>query len=140
MIFSNLRGLRTLRLDFTRLNHVSADSFESNSNLEEVSIALNTLKEIPLLPTSVRVLNLMGSRIENVSSLASKSLKVASKEQSVGLNRSVKNLLNLEVVNLSKGRISFIESGVFKEMNKLTSLNMSDNHSKVISDDVLEIR
>ena len=140
MIFSNLRGLQTLRLDFTRLNHVSADSFARNSNLEEVSIALNTLREIPQLPTSVRVLNLMDSRIENVSSLASKSLKVASKEQSVGLNRSVKNLLNLEVVNLSKGRISFIESGVFKGMNKLTSLNMSVNHLRVISDDVLEIR
>ena len=141
-MFSNLRSLQSLKLDFTRLNHISRDSFAQNSDLEEVSITLNTLREIPQLPTSVKRLNLMDNRIENVTSSTGNSFKVISNERNVtvGLNRSIKNLSNLEMINLSKGSISFIESGVFKNMNKLTSLNMSDNHLRVISDDVLEIR
>ena len=142
LIFSNLRSLQSLKLDMTRLNVVSQNSFTRNDQLEEVSITGNTLREIPQLPATVKVLNLMDNTIEKVTSLTG----WASNEQTnysyttTVTKENIKNLLNLEVINLSHGKISFIESGVFKDMYKLSSLNISNNQLKEISDHTLEIR
>ena len=110
-----LTKLRELELDWNNLTSegVSSVAFQPAGNLEELVLAQNDLTSVPLnLPTSLRVLRLDHNKINIVSS------------QSL---RDQRQMIELDLQNNNIADYA-IEESAFRDLVKLQTLDLSNNH------------
>ena len=137
----SLDGLFTLtKLDFTRnqLYRIAAGAF-AQTNLSELILESNNLYEISFEGLSnLDLLNIRNNHLSKLSGgtlLQITSLKCLNlgDNRITGLPEELRNLVELEHLDLSSNRLTMIPNGTFSGLSQLQFLNLAGNKLKIVS-------
>ena len=123
-----------MKIDYNRIGALSYDILKSVQGLEELSLAYNIIREIPVGTfkelKNLKILNLFGNKIAEVSTETFMGIETSLEYMDLGFNIiSEINQISypsLRFLNLEKNMIGNV-TGVFNLLQNLQVLNLGEN-------------
>ncbi len=135
--FDSLGGLVLLALDNNQLSYIDEDALRNSTNLEDLHLNGNELKEIPAALKNVPNLKTLDLGTNQIYEILSTSFPPMN--QLVGLRLTENNitkvskgvfdqLAELQIINLSNNKIQKIEEGTFDGNLKVVAIRIDGNY------------
>ncbi|KAL6427849.1 hypothetical protein ACFW04_008353 [Cataglyphis niger] len=132
--FEDANKLVYLNLSINKIIHLHSETFEKLQSLRSLDLSFNELENVPQI--SSEVISILSLNYNNITNLDVNSFKIMSKLTKLLLRgnqieefnvQTFAHLSLLEILDLSKNKLSFLPGGLSKYLTSLKCLNVEDN-------------